>query len=65
MADYNIHNLKFLVVDDDANMRQLIRTILGSLSVNAIEVVSGTELGFALLENFPPISPFVTLGWNP
>ena len=31
MADYNIQNLKFLIVDDDANMRQLIRTILSSL----------------------------------
>ena len=33
MADYNIQDLKFLIVDDDANMRQLIRTILNSLGV--------------------------------
>ena len=33
MVDYNIENLKILVVDDDANMRHLISTILSSLGV--------------------------------
>ena len=27
MADYNIENLKFLFVDDNANMRHLMSTI--------------------------------------
>ena len=52
MADYNIQNLKFLVVDDDANMRQLIRTILSSLRVKHLETASGTDQGYALLANF-------------
>ena len=52
MADYNIQNLKFLVVDDDANMHQLIRTILSSLGVRHLETASGTDQGYALLANF-------------
>jgi CheY-like chemotaxis protein len=52
MADYDIQNLKFLIVDDDANMRQLIRTILGSLGVKAIEIADGTDKGFSLLAKF-------------
>ena len=52
MADYNIQNLKFLIVDDDANMRQLIRTILSSLGVKHLETASGTDQGYALLANF-------------
>ena len=52
MADYDIKNLKFLVVDDDANMRQLIRTILGSLGVIEVETAGGTDQGFASLEEF-------------
>ncbi len=52
MADYNIENLKFLIIDDDANMRQLIRTILGSLGVKELETAGGTDQGYALLANF-------------
>ena len=52
MADYNIQDLKFLIVDDDANMRQLIRTILSSLGVKHLETASGTDQGYALLANF-------------
>lgn len=52
MADYNIQDLKFLIVDDDANMRQLIRTILTSLGVKDLESASGTDQGYALLANF-------------
>ncbi len=52
MADYNIEDLKFLIVDDDANMRQLIRTILSSLGVKNLETAGGTDQGYALLANF-------------
>ncbi|MDA1089105.1 MAG: response regulator [Proteobacteria bacterium] len=52
MADYDISNLKFLVVDDDANMRQLIRTILGSLGVSAVEAAGGADQGYAMLGKF-------------
>ncbi len=52
MADYNIQDLKFLIVDDDANMRQLIRTILSSLGVKNLETAGGTDQGYALLANF-------------
>ncbi len=52
MADYNIQDLKFLIVDDDANMRQLIKTILSSLGVKDLETTSGTNQGYALLTKF-------------
>ncbi len=52
MADYNIQDLKFLIVEDDANMRQLIRTILSSLGVKHLETAGGTDQGYALLANF-------------
>ena len=52
MADYNIQDLKFLIVDDDANMRQLIRTILSSLGVKDLETASSADKGYALLANF-------------
>ncbi len=52
MADYNIQDLKFLIVDDDANMRQLIRTILSSLGVKELETASGTDQGYAMLTHF-------------
>ncbi|MBC8337688.1 MAG: response regulator [Alphaproteobacteria bacterium] len=52
MAGFDIQNIKFLVVDDDANMRQLLRTILSSLGVKDIETVSGADPGFAMLGNF-------------
>ena len=52
MSEYDIQNLKFLVVDDDANMRQLIRTILGSLGVKDMESADGTDQGYSMLANF-------------
>lgn len=52
MAEYDIQNLKFLIVDDDANMRQLLRTILGSLGVSDMEAASSTDQGYGALSNF-------------
>jgi CheY-like chemotaxis protein len=52
MAGYDIQNLSVLIVDDDANMRLLIRTILNSLGVKNIETAGGAETGYAMLENF-------------
>jgi len=44
MAGYNISQLDFLVVDDNQNMRGLIRTILNNLGVkNIYEASSGFE----------------------
>lgn len=52
MADYNIEKLKFLLVDDDKNMRHLVTTIL--LSLGAKDVVSEPSAsdGFAKLSDF-------------
>jgi len=52
MADYNIQDLKFLIVDDDANMRRLIWTILNSLGVKEAEMAGGAEQGYAKLSKF-------------
>jgi len=52
MADYNIENLKFLVVDDDQNMRHLVHTILGSLGVREIETSATVDQGFGKLHEF-------------
>lgn len=52
MADYNIQNLKFLVVDDDANMCHLISTILGSLGVKEVHTANSADKGFGMLFEF-------------
>ncbi|MCH7937366.1 MAG: response regulator [Proteobacteria bacterium] len=52
MADYNIENLKFLVVDDDANMRHLVTTILSSLGVRNTATANSAEKGFGQLYDF-------------
>ena len=52
MADYNIENLKFLVVEDDANMRHLITTILSSLGVRYTATANSAEKGFGRLSDF-------------
>lgn len=52
MADYNIENLKFLVVEDDANMRHLITTILSSLGVRYTATANSAEKGFGRLNDF-------------
>ncbi len=46
MTGYNLQNLSFLVVDDNAHMRSLLRTILSALGAkkdNILEAVSGEE----------------------
>ncbi len=52
MADYNIENLKFLIVDDDPNMRLLVTTILTSLGVKNISAAPSVDAGFGMLHNF-------------
>ena len=52
MADYNIENLKFLIVEDDANMRHLITTILSSLGVRYTAAANSAEKGFGRLSDF-------------
>ena len=52
MADYNIENLKFLVVDDDANMRHLITAILFSLGVKNTMTAGSVDKGFGQLDEF-------------
>jgi two-component system, chemotaxis family, chemotaxis protein CheY len=52
MAGYDIQNLKILIVDDDSNMRHLLRNILNSLGVKEIETASSVELGYSKLEEF-------------
>ncbi len=52
MADYNIENLKFLVVDDDANMRHLIMTILSSLGVKNTATAESVDKGYGQLYGF-------------
>lgn len=52
MAAYNIQDLKFLIVDDDANMRRLIWNILDSLGVKEAETTGSVEHGYAKLFEF-------------
>ncbi len=52
MADYDIRNLKILVLDDDANMRHLITTILGSLGVRDISTAADANKAFGQLYEF-------------
>ena len=52
MADYDIQDLKFLVVDDDTNMRYLISTILGSLGVKSTATADSADRAFGLLFDF-------------
>lgn len=46
MTGYNLQNISFLVVDDNAHMRSLLRTILcalGAKKENILEAVSGEQ----------------------
>ena len=52
MADYDIQDLKFLVVDDDSNMRHLVFTILSSLGVKATATADSADRAFGLLFDF-------------
>ena len=52
MADYNIENLKFLFVDDNANMRHLMSTILSSLGAKDTTTVNSVDKGFGKLYDF-------------
>ena len=52
MADYNIENLKFLFVDDNANMRHLMSTILSSLGAKDTTTVDSVDKGFGKLYDF-------------
>ena len=54
MADYDIKDLKFLVVDDDSNMRHLISTILSSLGVKNTATADNVDKAFGLLFDFEP-----------
>ncbi len=52
MTDYDIKNLKIMVLDDDANMRHLITTILSSLGVLDISPAATADNGFGQLYEF-------------
>ena len=52
VADYDIQDLKFLVVDDDSNMRHLVSTILRSLGVKATATADNADKAFGLLFDF-------------
>ncbi len=52
MADYDIQDLKFLVVDDDTNMRHLVSTILSSLCVKSTATADNVDRAFGLLFDF-------------
>ena len=52
MADYNIENLKFLFVDDNANMHHLMSTILSSLGAKYTTKVASIDKGFGKLYDF-------------
>lgn len=65
MADYNIENLKFLFVDDNANMRHLMSTILSSLGAKDTTTVDSVDKGFGNFMISTPISSFATLEWSP
>ncbi len=52
MVDYNIENLKILVIDDDANMRHLISSILSSLGVKDTATANSADWGFERLNEF-------------
>jgi len=52
MGGYDIENLKFLIIDDDANMRRLIWTILNSLGVQEAEMAGSADQGYEKLSKF-------------
>ena len=65
MADYNIENLKFLIVDDDANMRHLLTTILSSLGVKYTATANSVDKGFGQLFKFDADIVICDLKWSP
>lgn len=69
MPGYNLKNLKCLIVDDNANMRSLLRTILTSLGMrgkniieaycvkNAMDVLSSGDIDLVITDwKMEPVS---------
>ena len=52
MTNYNIENLNFLFVDDNANMRHLMSTILSSLGAKDTTTVDSVDKGLGKLYDF-------------
>ena len=50
---YNFERLRVLVVDDNKNMRTLIRRILESFQVKSVKGAEDGELAFEILKSFP------------
>ncbi|MHA1597912.1 MAG: response regulator [Alphaproteobacteria bacterium] len=54
MADGYLHNIKFLVVEDNVFMRHIIRRVLGSLEVDEIRDVADGADALKMLKTFTP-----------
>ena len=54
MSKGYLHNVKFLVVDDNAFMRTIIRRVLGLLEVDEVRDVANGEAAIKMLESFEP-----------
>ena len=62
MAEYNLNQLGFMIVDDNRHMRKLVKTILQTLGVrDFMEADNGAD-AFAELARFP--ADIIICDWN-
>lgn len=62
MADYNIEGIRFLVVDDNAPMRALLRTILTTLGARGVTDAADGRTAFERLKECK--ADIVICDWN-
>ncbi|MBF0246716.1 MAG: response regulator [Alphaproteobacteria bacterium] len=54
MHDYNIENLRFLIIDDNRHAREVVRAMLNSLGAHQIEESGDGIEALSALKTFPP-----------
>jgi CheY-like chemotaxis protein len=54
MSSYNFSRLRALVVDDDSNMRTILRMTLDACGFDKLEVASGGTKAFEVVQSFQP-----------
>ena len=59
---YNLERLSVFILDDNRNMRLLLRSILTALGVNSIEDASNAGEGFSQLKHF--LADIVITDWH-
>ena len=53
MTEYNLEELKILIVDDNSNLCSMVKTVLYSLAIRSIKVADTADAAFCILKTEP------------